>query len=130
MKAQESAPGRYRLPVLSQLVALGQQGQLDANDSHVVHIVDWLWQYVRATSVRHPSRAAAQLGVVRFRTDGVLHQSRDSRAGADCDDVADKARKDGDRRSGGSRTAGSRPSAGRAEIELRISTMPTFGEKS
>src|SRR5947209_881140 len=45
-KAQENSRGEVSLARnFEQLVELGRSGQLDANDSHVVHIVDWLWQY-------------------------------------------------------------------------------------
>src|SRR6516225_8237876 len=45
-KAQEASKGALSLARdFEQLVALGAQGKLDANDSHVVHIVDWLWEY-------------------------------------------------------------------------------------
>src|ERR671928_11903 len=48
---------------------------LNANDSHVVYIVDWLWQYAfeqRASDIHIEPRRDA--GLVRFRIDGVLHQ--------------------------------------------------------
>ena len=44
-KAQESSKGEPRVRNFEQLVELGKHGHLDANDKHVVHIVDWLWQY-------------------------------------------------------------------------------------
>jgi general secretion pathway protein E len=44
-KAQETSKGDISLARnFEQLVELGKHGQLDANDQHVVHIVDWLWQ--------------------------------------------------------------------------------------
>ena len=49
--------------------------QLDANDQHIVHIVDWLWQYAfeqRASDIHIEPRR--EQGIVRFRIDGVLHQ--------------------------------------------------------
>ena len=58
-----------------QLVQLGKSGKLDANDQHIVHIVDWLWQYAfdqRASDIHLEPRR--EVGVVRFRIDGVLHQ--------------------------------------------------------
>ena len=59
-----------------QLVELGKSNkQVDANDQHIVNIVDWLWGYAfeqRASDIHlEPKRDA---GVVRFRIDGVLHQ--------------------------------------------------------
>ena len=75
-KAQEASKGAVSLARdFEQLVELGQQGKLDANDSHVVHIVDWLWQYAfeqRASDIHVEPRRDA--GLVRFRIDGVLHQ--------------------------------------------------------
>src|SRR5205814_7676784 len=59
-----------------QLVELGKAGrQLDANDHHIVHLVDWLWQYAfdqRASHIHLEPRRDA--GIVRFRIDGVLHE--------------------------------------------------------
>ena len=59
-----------------QLVELGKAGrQLDANDHHIVHLVDWLWQYAfdqRASDIHLEPRRDA--GVIRFRIDGVLHE--------------------------------------------------------
>ena len=75
-KAQETSKGELSLARnFEQLVELGQQGNLDANDSHVVHIVDWLWQYAfeqRASDIHVEPRR--DVGLVRFRIDGVLHQ--------------------------------------------------------
>ncbi|MDP1957380.1 MAG: hypothetical protein Q8J75_04285, partial [Rhodocyclaceae bacterium] len=59
-----------------QLVELGRgTASIDANDQHVVMIVDWLWQYAfeqRASDIHIEPRR--DMGVVRFRIDGVLHQ--------------------------------------------------------
>ncbi|RXM21739.1 type II/IV secretion system protein, partial [Citrobacter sp. AAK_AS5] len=59
-----------------QLVELGKGNrQFDANDQHIIHIVDWLWQYAfdqRASAIHIEPRR--DLGIVRFRIDGVLHQ--------------------------------------------------------
>ncbi len=134
-KAQEASKGEVSLARdFEQLVALGQQGKLDANDSHVVHIVDWLWQYAfeqRASDIHVEPRRDA--GVVRFRIDGVLHQvyaiptpvlvamtSRIKLLGRM--EIVEKRRpQDG-------RIKTVTPAG--EEVELRISTMPTaFGEK-
>ena len=60
---------------LEQLVELGQAGKLDAEDHHIVHIVDWLLQYAfeqRASDIHiEPRRDQAD---IRFRIDGVLHR--------------------------------------------------------
>jgi general secretion pathway protein E len=118
-----------------QLVELGKSNkQLDANDQHIVNIVDWLWQYAfeqRASDIHlEPKR---DLGVIRFRIDGILHQvyqvpavvmiamtARIKLLGRM--DVIEKRRPQDGRIK--TRTAGGQ------EIELRLSTMPTaFGEK-
>ncbi len=117
-----------------QLVQLGRSGQLDANDQHVVHICDWLFNYAfeqRASDIHLEPRREA--GNVRFRIDGVLHQvykiptpvmvamtSRIKILGRM--DVVEKRRpQDG-------RLKTVMPEGG--EVELRLSTMPTaFGEK-
>ncbi len=117
-----------------QLVQLGRSGQLDANDQHIVHICDWLFNYAfeqRASDIHLEPRREA--GNVRFRIDGVLHQvyqiptpvmtamtSRIKVLGRM--DVVEKRRpQDG-------RLKTVTPDG--AEVELRLSTMPTaFGEK-
>src|ERR1700687_981536 len=64
------------LTSFEQLVELGKAGrQLDANDHHIVHLVDWLWQYAfdqRASDIHLEPRR--DVGILRFRIDGVLHQ--------------------------------------------------------
>jgi len=59
-----------------QLVELGKAGRtLDANDHHIVHLVDWLWQYAfeqRASDIHLEPRR--EIGILRFRIDGVLHE--------------------------------------------------------
>ncbi len=118
-----------------QLVELGKSNKtLDANDQHIVNIVDWLWQYAfeqRASDIHlEPKR---DLGVIRFRIDGILHQvyqvpiavmiamtARIKLLGRM--DVIEKRRPQDGRIK--TRTAGGQ------EIELRLSTLPTaFGEK-
>ena len=118
-----------------QLVELGKTNrQFDANDQHIVHIVDWLWQYAfeqRASDIHIEPRR--EIGIVRFRIDGVLHQvyqipmsvmnamtSRIKVLGRM--DVVEKRRPQDGRIK--TRTADGQ------EIELRLSTLPTaFGEK-
>jgi general secretion pathway protein E len=120
---------------LEQLVELGKGNrQLDANDQHIINIVDWLWQYAfeqRASDIHlEPKREA---GLVRFRIDGLLHQvyqvpptvllamtSRIKLLGRM--DVVEKRRPQDGR-------VKTRAANGQ-EIELRLSTLPTaFGEK-
>ena len=117
-----------------QLVQLGRSGKLDANDQHVIHICDWLFNYAfeqRASDIHLEPRR--DTGNVRFRIDGVLHQvyqiptpvmaamtSRIKILGRM--DVVEKRRpQDG-------RIKTVTPDGG--EVELRLSTMPiAFGEK-
>ncbi|MFT5117279.1 MAG: general secretion pathway protein E [Kiritimatiellia bacterium] len=117
-----------------QLLELGDLKDPEANDQHVVNIVDWLLQYAfdqRASDIHvEPRREICRL---RFRIDGILHQvyelpvtvsiavvSRLKILGRM--NVAEK-RKPQDGRIKTKRTDGS-------EVELRLSTLPTaFGEK-
>ena len=133
--AKESAGSRVgNIQNLEQLMDLGRKGKLDANDQHVINIVDWLLQFAfeqRASDIHLEPRR--DMGNVRFRIDGVMHQvyqiptpvmaavaSRIKILGRM--DVAEKRRPQDGRLK-------TRSSAG-GEIELRLSTMPTaFGEK-
>jgi general secretion pathway protein E len=118
-----------------QLVELGKNNkQVDANDQHIINIVDWLWQYAfeqRASDIHlEPKR---DMAAIRFRIDGVLHQvyqvpavvmiamtARIKLLGRM--DVIEKRRPQDGRIK--TRTAGGQ------EVELRLSTLPTaFGEK-
>ncbi len=117
-----------------QLVELGKDKNLDANEQHVINIVDWLFKYAfeqRASDIHLEPRRNA--GLMRFRIDGVLHQvyqipanimnaitSRIKLLGRM--DMVEKRRP----QDGRIKTL----SAEGNEIELRLSTMPTaFGEK-
>jgi general secretion pathway protein E len=118
-----------------QLVELGKSDkQLDANDAHIVRIVDWLWQYAfeqRASDIHIEPRR--EQGIVRFRIDGVLHQVYQIPAAvlaAMTSRIKILARMDvvEKRRPQDGRIKTRTPDAG--DIELRISTLPTaFGEK-
>lgn len=118
-----------------QLLSLGASDQEpDANDAHIVNIVDWLFQYAyqqRASDIHIEPRR--EQGTVRFRIDGVLHTvyqlppqvtlaviSRLKSLGRL--NVAEKRKpQDG-------RIKTRTPEGG--EVELRLSTLPTaFGEK-
>ena len=118
-----------------QLVELGNSNKaVDANDQHIINIVDWLWQFAfdqRASDIHlEPKR---DLGTIRFRIDGVLHQvyqvppvvmiamtARIKLLGRM--DVIEKRRPQDGRVK--TRTADGQ------EVELRLSTLPTaFGEK-
>jgi general secretion pathway protein E len=117
-----------------QLVELGKDKNLDANEQHVVNIVDWLFKYAfeqRASDIHLEPRRGK--GIMRFRIDGVLHQvyqlpsnimnaitSRIKLLGRM--DMVEKRRP----QDGRIKTINSDGH----EIELRLSTMPTaFGEK-
>ena len=57
-----------------QMLELGQLKSPDANDAHIVNIVDWLLQYAfdqRASDIHIEPRR--DKGHVRFRIDGVMH---------------------------------------------------------
>ncbi len=47
--AAKTGEQRSGIGNFEQLVEIGQTNrQFDANDQHIVHVVDWLWQYARA----------------------------------------------------------------------------------
>jgi general secretion pathway protein E len=118
-----------------QLVELGKSGKaFDANDQHIVTIVDWLLQYAfeqRASDIHFEPRRDS--GAVRFRIDGVLHSAYQAPATVMAAmtnrikllgrmDLVEKRRPQDGRIK--TRTASGQ------EIELRLSTLPTaFGEK-
>jgi len=133
--ANKSAAGASGLSSFEQLVEIGKENKtFDANDAHIVRIVDWLWQYAfdqRASDIHVEPRR--EQGIVRFRIDGVLHQVYQIPAGVLAGmtsrikilarmDVVEKRRPQDGR-------IKTRTAAG-DEVELRIATMPTaFGEK-
>ena len=133
-KANAQGLNTSSLSNLEQMLELGHIEAMEANDAHVVNIVDWLLGYAftqRASDIHLEPRR--EKGRIRFRIDGVLHLvyelpssvmtaviSRIKTLGRM--DVAEKRR----------------PQDGRLktktqeehEIELRLSTLPTaFGEK-
>ncbi|MFZ4536136.1 GspE/PulE family protein [Propionivibrio sp.] len=134
-KATQAGGQSAGLSSFEQLVELGRSNrQFDANDQHIVNIVDWLWQYAfdqRASDIHIEPRR--ELGIVRFRIDGVLHQvyqipmsvmaamvSRIKILGRM--DLVEKRRPQDGRIK--TRTADGQ------EAEMRLSTLPTaFGEK-
>ena len=75
-RAEKAGVQTSGLTNFEQLVELGKAGrQLDANDHHIVHLVDWLWQYAfdqRASDIHLEPRR--DVGIIRFRIDGVLHE--------------------------------------------------------
>jgi general secretion pathway protein E len=132
--ANKKAGGASGLSNFEQLVELGKSDKpVDANDAHIVRVVDWLWQYAfeqRASDIHIEPRR--EQGIVRFRIDGVLHQVYQIPAAVLAAmtsrikilarmDVVEKRRPQDGR-------IKTRTDAG--DIELRISTLPTaFGEK-
>lgn len=127
----KTVPG---LSNLEQMLELGNIKDPEANDQHIVSIVDWLLQYAfdqRASDIHIEPRR--EKGNVRFRIDGVLYTvyalpmqvmnavtSRLKILGRM--NVAEKRRP----QDGRIKTK----SPGGEEIELRLSTLPTaFGEK-
>lgn len=128
------SPGKAGSQNFEQLLDLGANENPDANDQHVVKIVDWLLQYAfdqRASDIHiEPRRAVTQ---VRFRIDGVLHNVYEfpEHVGVAVTsrlkilgrlNVAEKRKpQDG-------RIKTRKPD--NSEVELRLATMPTaFGEK-
>lgn len=116
------------------LLQLGDNANPDANDQHIVKVVDWLLQYAfeqRASDIHLEPRR--ETGKVRFRIDGVLHTVYEMPAAIMLAvtsrlkilarlNVAEK-RKPQDGRLKTRTLKG-------LETELRLSTMPTaFGEK-
>ncbi|MGB1189390.1 MAG: GspE/PulE family protein [Pseudomonadales bacterium] len=119
---------------LEQMLELGQFEQMEANDTHVVNIVDWILQYAftqRASDIHIEPRR--EKGAIRFRIDGILHTvyelpmpvvtavvSRIKTLGRM--NVAEKRRP----QDGRLKTRASDAQ----EVELRLSTLPTaHGEK-
>jgi general secretion pathway protein E len=135
-KSGEVAPAAS----FEQLVELGRTNKaLDANDQGVVQVVDWLWQYAfdqRASDIHLEPRR--ELGVIRFRIDGVLHTVYQLPLGVlgamtarikllGRMDVVEKRRPlDGRIKTRRPDT----PAGPGGEVEMRLSTLPTaFGEK-
>ena len=132
--ASKNASGGSGLSNFEQLVELGGNKTYDANDAHIVKVVDWLWGYAfeqRASDIHVEPRR--EFGIVRFRIDGVLHQVYQIPAAvlaAMTSRIKILARMDVVEKR--------RPQDGRiktrtldgTEVELRLSTLPTaFGEK-
>ncbi|MEZ5490049.1 MAG: GspE/PulE family protein [Gammaproteobacteria bacterium] len=133
-RASEGATERKGVGNLEQMLELGNIKEPEANDQHIVNVVDWLLQYAfeqRASDIHIEPRR--DKGNIRFRIDGVLYTvyslpmqvmsavtSRLKILGRM--NVAEK-RKPQDGR------IKTKSPAGR-EVELRLSTLPTaFGEK-
>ena len=123
-----------------QLVELGKTNkQLDANDQGVVQVVDWLWQYAfdqRASDIHLEPRR--DMGVIRFRIDGVLHTVYQVPMGV-MNAMTARIKLLGPHGRGREAPPARRPHQDQApdavdrlgaEVEMRLSTLPTaFGEK-
>ncbi len=126
--------GRSGVQNLEQLMELGKAGKLDADDQHIINIVDWLLQYAysqRASDIHiEPRREQTN---VRFRIDGVMqlvYQIPPAVSAAVTTRLKILGRMDisEKRRPQDGRLKTRNPQGG--EVELRLSTMPTaFGEK-
>ncbi|HTF83220.1 MAG TPA: GspE/PulE family protein [Cellvibrio sp.] len=127
-------PAASAVTNFEQLVDLGTATDPDANDQHIVKIVDWLLQYAydqRASDIHIEPRR--EVGRIRFRIDGVLHNVYELPINVATAvtsrfkvlarmNIAEK-RKPQDGRIKTRRSDES-------EVELRMSTLPTaFGEK-
>lgn len=133
-RASKAHPGGSSVQNLESMLELGKAKAPEANDEHIVNIVDWLLQYAfeqRASDIHLEPRR--EIGHVRFRIDGVLHNVYDFPAQVALAVVARikslgrmniaEKRKPQDSRLKTKTPAGQ-------EVELRLSTLPTaFGEK-
>jgi len=133
-KAGEAGLEVSNIANFEQMLELGAMKSPEANDAHIVNIVDWLLQYAfdqRASDIHIEPRR--DKGFIRFRIDGVLHHVYELPSAVNAAvtsrlkilgrmDVAEKRRpQDG-------RVKTKSPDGD--EVELRLSTLPTaFGEK-
>ncbi len=132
--ASESAQHASKVGNFEQLLEIGTLKNPDANDQHIVNIVDWLLQYAfdqRASDIHLEPRR--EIGTLRFRIDGVLHNIYELPANVTAAvtsrikilgrmDVAEKRQPQDGRLKTVTATGD--------EVELRLSTLPTaFGEK-
>ncbi len=127
-------PAASAVTNFEQLVELGSASDPDANDQHIVRIVDWLLQYAydqRASDIHIEPRR--EIGRIRFRIDGVLHNVYELPINV-CVAVTSRFKVLSRMNIAEKR----KPQDGRiktrrnddSEVELRISTLPTaFGEK-
>src|SRR5690606_17020137 len=131
---QQAPDARTATGNMEQLFELGSLKDPDAQDQHIVRIVDWLLQYAyeqRASDIHiEPRREKCK---VRFRIDGVLHQVYELPAPV-MQAITSRLKILGrmnvaERRKPQDGRIKSRTPQG-SEVELRLSTLPTaFGEK-
>ena len=132
--ASKGMSGVSAISNFEQLVEMGSNRTFDANDAHIVKLVDWIWSYAfeqRASDIHIEPRR--EIGIVRFRIDGVLHQVYQIPSAVLAAmtsrikilsrmDVVEKRRPQDGR-------IKTRTLEGE-DVELRLSTLPTaFGEK-
>lgn len=133
-RAGQAHGGISSVQNLESMLELGKAKAPEANDEHIVNIVDWLLQYAfdqRASDIHVEPRR--EIGHVRFRIDGVLHNVYDFPAQV-AQAVVARVKSLGrmniaeKRRPQDSRLKTKTPAGD--EVELRLSTLPTaFGEK-
>ncbi len=130
----QTGDNRSAVSNFEQLLKIGSLKDPDAQDQHIINIVDWLLQYAfeqRASDIHIEPRR--EKGKIRFRIDGVLHQvyelpppvmtAMNSRLKILGRMTVAEKRKPQDGRIKTMTTDG-------REVELRLSTLPTaFGEK-
>lgn len=118
---------------LEQLVRMRGDKEIEASDQHVINAVDYLFRYafeLRASDVHiEPKR---ELGVIRYRIDGVLHRIYDVPRAVHLAmvsrikmlarmDIAEKRRPQDGR---------IKIQQGERQVEMRVSSLPVaFGEK-
>ena len=131
---QKSNETISKLQNFEQLIEVGKMGEPDANDQHIVSIVDWLLQFAfeqHASDIHLEPRR--EKGKVRFRIDSMLHDVHEFPIvimGAIASRLKTMGRMDvtDKRRPQDGRIKTKTPSGN--EVEMRLSTMPTaFGEK-
>lgn len=130
----QAGESRTNVSNFEQLLKIGSLKDPDAQDQHIVNIVDWLLQYAfdqRASDIHLEPRR--EKGKIRFRIDGVLHQVYELPDQV-MTAVTSRIKILGRMNAAEKR----RPQDGRVktvtpegnEVELRLSTLPTaFGEK-
>jgi|TARA_R110000822_G_scaffold187752_16_gene326772 general secretion pathway protein E len=130
----QTGDGRSGVANFEQLLKIGALKDPDAQDQHIINIVDWLLQYAfdqRASDIHLEPRR--EKGKVRFRIDGVLHQvyelpSQVMTAVTSRLKILGRMNVAEKRRPQDGRVKTETPEG--REVELRLSTLPTaFGEK-
>ncbi|MEX2468882.1 MAG: GspE/PulE family protein [Pseudohongiellaceae bacterium] len=119
---------------LEQMLELGKLKDPEANDQHIVNVVDWLLQYAfeqRASDIHIEPRR--EKGAIRFRIDGVLHTvyalpMQALSAVTSRLKILGRMNVTEKRKPQDGRIKTKSPNG--EEVELRLSTLPTaFGEK-